>query len=162
MAAATNGLPEDPALLRARLAEVEARYAQSQVQFRELRTWYDKLKRQHRELLWSEAVLAREGLEEAMPGPPIARRVPRHAAPRPVRAPDGGRGPRRPHDRDGRDRALTGPEFLYNMHISPDPVSSSIILSTLAESTPVVGALLPSIRCPGQRQRSRAIATPIS
>ena len=34
MAAATNGLPEDPALLRARLAEVEARYAQSQVQFR--------------------------------------------------------------------------------------------------------------------------------
>ena len=72
MAAATNGLPEDPALLRARLAEVEARYAQSQVQFRELRTWYDKLKRQHRELLWSEAVLAREGLEEAMPGPPIA------------------------------------------------------------------------------------------
>ena len=72
MAAATNGLPEDPALLRARLAEVEARYAQSQVQFRELRTWYDKLKRHHRELLWSEAVLAREGLEEAMPGPPIA------------------------------------------------------------------------------------------
>ena len=70
--AATNGLPEDPALLRARLVEVEARYAQSQVQFRELRTWYDKLKRQHRELLWSEAVLAREGLEEAMPGPPIA------------------------------------------------------------------------------------------
>lgn len=70
--AATNGLPEDPALLRAHLAEVEARYAQSQVQFRELRTWYDKLKRQHRELLWSEAVLAREGLEEAMPGPPIA------------------------------------------------------------------------------------------
>ena len=63
---------EDPALLRARRAEVEARYAQSQVQFRELRTWYDKLKRQHRELLWSEAVLAREGLEEAMPGPPIA------------------------------------------------------------------------------------------
>ena len=72
MAAATNGLPEDPALLRARLVEVEARYAQSQVQFRELRTWYDKLKRHHRELLWSEAVLAREGLEEAMPGPPIA------------------------------------------------------------------------------------------
>ena len=72
MAAATNGLPEDPALLRARLTEVEARYAQSQVQFRELRTWYDKLKRHHRELLWSEAVLAREGLEEAMPGPPIA------------------------------------------------------------------------------------------
>ena len=72
MAAATNGLPEDPALLRARLVEVEARYAQSQVQFRELRTWYDKLKRQHRELLWSEAVLVREGLEEAMPGPPIA------------------------------------------------------------------------------------------
>ena len=72
MAAATNGLPEDPALLRARLAEVEARYAQSQVQFRELRTWYDKLKRHHRELLWSEAVLTREGLEEAMPGPPIA------------------------------------------------------------------------------------------
>ena len=77
--AATNGLaenpgllPEDPALLRARLAEVEARYAQSQVQFRELRTWYDKLKRHHRELLWSEAVLTREGLEEAMPGPPIA------------------------------------------------------------------------------------------
>ena len=77
--AATNGLaenpgllPEDPALLRARLDEVEALYAQVQVQFRELRTWYDKLKRQHRELLWSEAVLAREGLEEAMPGPPIA------------------------------------------------------------------------------------------
>ncbi len=70
--AATNGLPEDPALLRQRLAEVEARYAQSQVQFRELRTWYDKLKRQHRELLWSEAVLEREGLAEAVPGPPIA------------------------------------------------------------------------------------------
>ena len=72
MAAATNGLPEDPALLRARLDEVEALYAQVQVQFRELRTWYDKLKRHHRELLWSEAVLAREGLVEAMPGPPIA------------------------------------------------------------------------------------------
>ena len=71
-AAATNGLPEDPIILRARLAEVEARYAESQVQFRELRTWYDKLKRQHRELLWSEAVLAREGLEEALPGPPVA------------------------------------------------------------------------------------------
>ena len=70
--AATNGLPEDPALLRQCLAEVEARYAESQVQFRELRTWYDKLKRQHRELLWSEAVLAREGLEEALPGPPVA------------------------------------------------------------------------------------------
>ena len=77
--AATNGLaenpgllPEDPALLRARLDEVEALYAQVQVQFRELRTWYDKLKRHHRELLWSEAVLAREGLVEAMPGPPIA------------------------------------------------------------------------------------------
>ena len=48
--AAANGLPEDPIILRARLAEVEARYAESQVQFRELRTWYDKLKRQHREL----------------------------------------------------------------------------------------------------------------
>ena len=71
-AAAATGLPEDPILLRARLAEVEARYAESQVQFRELRTWYDKLKRQHRELLWSEAVLAREGLEEALPGPPVA------------------------------------------------------------------------------------------
>ena len=71
-AAAANGLPEDPIILRARLAEVEARYAESQVQFRELRTWYDKLKRQHRELLWSEAVLAREGLEEALPGPPVA------------------------------------------------------------------------------------------
>ena len=71
-AAAATGLPEDPIILRARLAEVEARYAESQVQFRELRTWYDKLKRQHRELLWSEAVLAREGLEEALPGPPVA------------------------------------------------------------------------------------------
>ena len=71
-AAAATGLPEDPIILRARLAEVEARYAESQVQFRELRTWYDKLKRQHRELLWSEAVLSREGLEEALPGPPVA------------------------------------------------------------------------------------------
>ena len=71
-AAAATGLPEDPIILRARLAEVEARYAESQVQFRELRTWYDKLKRQHRELLWSEAVLAREGLAEALPGPPVA------------------------------------------------------------------------------------------
>ena len=71
-AAAATGLPEDLAQLRARLAEVEARYAESQVQFRELRSWYDKLKRQHRELLWSEAVLAREGLEEALPGPPVA------------------------------------------------------------------------------------------
>ena len=71
-AAAATGLPEDPIILRARLAEVEARYAESQVQFRELRTWYDKLKRQHRELLWSEAVLEREGLAEALPGPPVA------------------------------------------------------------------------------------------
>ena len=68
MAAATNGLPEDPALLRARLDEVEALYAQVQVQFRELRTWYDKLKRQHRELLWSDVVLERVGLSEAAPG----------------------------------------------------------------------------------------------
>ena len=66
------GQGEDPVFLRTRLTEVEALYAQVQVQFRELRTWYDKLKRQHRELLWSEAVLVREGLEEAMPGPPIA------------------------------------------------------------------------------------------
>ena len=77
--AATNGLaenpgllPEDPALLRARLDEVEALYAQVQVQFRELRTWYDKLKRQHRELLWSDVVLERVGLSEAAPGPAIA------------------------------------------------------------------------------------------
>ena len=77
--AATNGLaenpgllPEDPALLRARLDEVEALYAQVQVQFRELRTWYDKLIRQHRELLWSDVVLERVGLSEAAPGPAIA------------------------------------------------------------------------------------------
>ena len=67
------GLPEeDPVFLRTRLTEVEALYAQVQVQFRELRTWYDKLKRQHRELLWSDVVLERVGLSEAAPGPAIA------------------------------------------------------------------------------------------
>ena len=66
------GQGEDPVFLRTRLTEVEALYAQVQVQFRELRTWYDKLKRQHRELLWSDVVLERVGLSEAAPGPAIA------------------------------------------------------------------------------------------
>ena len=66
------GQGEDPVFLRTRLTEVEALYAQVQVQFRELRTWYDKLKRQHRELLWSDVVLERVGISEAAPGPAIA------------------------------------------------------------------------------------------
>ena len=79
------GQGEDPVFLRTRLTEVEALYAQVQVQFRELRTWYDKLKRQHRELLWSDVVLERVGLSEAAPGPAIADadRANGHARPPP-------------------------------------------------------------------------------